>query len=278
MGRTGTHVIVIGNEKGGSGKSTTGFHLAIYLLYQGFRVASIDVDSGEDGSVECGPDQLGAGQIGAGHDGVGEDGSAQIGPPEPGALERTVREIDPPGFGFGQFGAVQTRRHSTLAHQLELLMGRRQNGAPHVRAVELRVVQSCAGQDRPAQIGVRGPDQGQVREGQVGGEEGGVGGAGLPEIGAPEIGSGEVDLVQDPGRQDLAREVRKAQKGAPAAGLPAYVALMALQAVGEGGRAQQQAVFGGRGAAQGKSLQGEPYRNETKAPLMSVPPQSRAHT
>lgn len=45
MNRTGTHVIVIGNEKGGSGKSTTAFHLAIYLLYQGFRVASIDVDS-----------------------------------------------------------------------------------------------------------------------------------------------------------------------------------------------------------------------------------------
>ena len=45
MNRTGTHVIVLGNEKGGSGKSTTAFHLAIYLLYQGFRVASIDVDS-----------------------------------------------------------------------------------------------------------------------------------------------------------------------------------------------------------------------------------------
>ncbi len=45
MNRTGTHVIVVGNEKGGSGKSTTAFHLAIYLLYQGFRVASIDVDS-----------------------------------------------------------------------------------------------------------------------------------------------------------------------------------------------------------------------------------------
>lgn len=45
MNRTGTHVIVIGNEKGGSGKSTTAFHLAIYLLYQGFKVASIDVDS-----------------------------------------------------------------------------------------------------------------------------------------------------------------------------------------------------------------------------------------
>jgi len=39
------HVIVVGNEKGGSGKSTTAFHLAVYLLYQGYRVATIDVDS-----------------------------------------------------------------------------------------------------------------------------------------------------------------------------------------------------------------------------------------
>jgi chromosome partitioning protein len=45
MQRTGTHVIVVGNEKGGSGKSTTAFHLASYLLYRGFRVASIDADS-----------------------------------------------------------------------------------------------------------------------------------------------------------------------------------------------------------------------------------------
>lgn len=45
MNRSGTHVIVLGNEKGGSGKSTTAFHLAIYLLYQGFRVAGIDCDS-----------------------------------------------------------------------------------------------------------------------------------------------------------------------------------------------------------------------------------------
>jgi chromosome partitioning protein len=45
MGRTGPHVIVVGNEKGGSGKSTTAFHLAIFLLYQGFRVATVDVDS-----------------------------------------------------------------------------------------------------------------------------------------------------------------------------------------------------------------------------------------
>ena len=45
MAGHGVHVIVIGNEKGGSGKSTTAFHLAIYLLYEGYKVASIDVDS-----------------------------------------------------------------------------------------------------------------------------------------------------------------------------------------------------------------------------------------
>ena len=45
MARPGVHVIVVGNEKGGSGKSTTAFHLAIYLLHEGFKVASIDVDS-----------------------------------------------------------------------------------------------------------------------------------------------------------------------------------------------------------------------------------------
>ncbi|HEY8596051.1 MAG TPA: division plane positioning ATPase MipZ [Devosiaceae bacterium] len=45
MTRPSAHVIVIGNEKGGSGKSTTAIHLAIYLIYNGFRVASIDVDA-----------------------------------------------------------------------------------------------------------------------------------------------------------------------------------------------------------------------------------------
>ena len=45
METSGAHVIVLGNEKGGSGKSTTAFHLAIYLLYEGFNVATIDVDS-----------------------------------------------------------------------------------------------------------------------------------------------------------------------------------------------------------------------------------------
>jgi len=45
MTRHGAHVIVVGNEKGGSGKSTTAFHLAVYLLHQGRKVATIDVDS-----------------------------------------------------------------------------------------------------------------------------------------------------------------------------------------------------------------------------------------
>jgi chromosome partitioning protein len=39
------HVIVLGNEKGGSGKSTTGMHIAVALLKAGQRVATIDVDS-----------------------------------------------------------------------------------------------------------------------------------------------------------------------------------------------------------------------------------------
>ncbi len=39
------HVIVIGNEKGGSGKSTTAMHLIVALLQQGRSVASIDVDA-----------------------------------------------------------------------------------------------------------------------------------------------------------------------------------------------------------------------------------------
>lgn len=39
------HVIVIGNEKGGAGKTTTGMHLIVSLLDLGFSVGSIDVDS-----------------------------------------------------------------------------------------------------------------------------------------------------------------------------------------------------------------------------------------
>lgn len=39
------HVIVCGNEKGGSGKTTTAMHIVVYLLNAGYKVASIDLDS-----------------------------------------------------------------------------------------------------------------------------------------------------------------------------------------------------------------------------------------
>lgn len=39
------HVVVLGNEKGGSGKSTTAMHVAVALLNMGQRVATIDLDS-----------------------------------------------------------------------------------------------------------------------------------------------------------------------------------------------------------------------------------------
>jgi chromosome partitioning protein len=39
------HVIVVGNEKGGSGKSTLSVHIAVALMKSGFKVATIDLDS-----------------------------------------------------------------------------------------------------------------------------------------------------------------------------------------------------------------------------------------
>ncbi|MCB1550567.1 MAG: AAA family ATPase [Alphaproteobacteria bacterium] len=39
------HFIVLGNEKGGSGKSTTAMHVAIGLLRLGYRVGTIDLDA-----------------------------------------------------------------------------------------------------------------------------------------------------------------------------------------------------------------------------------------
>lgn len=38
------HVVVVGNEKGGSGKTTVAMHLAVGLLRLGFRVACLDLD------------------------------------------------------------------------------------------------------------------------------------------------------------------------------------------------------------------------------------------
>jgi chromosome partitioning protein len=39
------HLIVIGNEKGGSGKTTTAMHLIVSLLKLGFKVGSMDLDA-----------------------------------------------------------------------------------------------------------------------------------------------------------------------------------------------------------------------------------------
>lgn len=39
------HVLVIGNEKGGSGKSTTAMHIVVSLLGEGARVATLDLDA-----------------------------------------------------------------------------------------------------------------------------------------------------------------------------------------------------------------------------------------
>ena len=38
------HVVVIGNQKGGSGKSTFAMHIIVALLKAGQRVASFDLD------------------------------------------------------------------------------------------------------------------------------------------------------------------------------------------------------------------------------------------
>ena len=38
-------VIVVGNEKGGSGKSTVAMHISVALLKAGYRVATIDLDA-----------------------------------------------------------------------------------------------------------------------------------------------------------------------------------------------------------------------------------------
>jgi len=44
-GPKSAHVVVLGNEKGGSGKSTAALHIAVALLKAGQRVATIDLDS-----------------------------------------------------------------------------------------------------------------------------------------------------------------------------------------------------------------------------------------
>ncbi|TCS62542.1 division plane positioning ATPase MipZ [Varunaivibrio sulfuroxidans] len=38
------HIIVVGNEKGGSGKTTTAIHVAVYFSMMGYRVHALDLD------------------------------------------------------------------------------------------------------------------------------------------------------------------------------------------------------------------------------------------
>lgn len=45
MANAGAHVIVLGNEKGGTGKTTTAVHLAVALAQLGRRVAAVDLDT-----------------------------------------------------------------------------------------------------------------------------------------------------------------------------------------------------------------------------------------
>ncbi|MCD8526241.1 MAG: division plane positioning ATPase MipZ, partial [Alphaproteobacteria bacterium] len=40
-----SHVLVFGNEKGGSGKSTAALHTAVALLRMGYKVGTIDLDA-----------------------------------------------------------------------------------------------------------------------------------------------------------------------------------------------------------------------------------------
>src|SRR3546814_15431214 len=48
MAANGAHVIVFGNEKGGTGKSTTAMHVAIALAAGGRTVPTIDLDARQD--------------------------------------------------------------------------------------------------------------------------------------------------------------------------------------------------------------------------------------
>ena len=43
--RTRPYVVVLGNEKGGSGKSTTSIHIIVALLRDGYRVGAMDLDA-----------------------------------------------------------------------------------------------------------------------------------------------------------------------------------------------------------------------------------------
>ena len=43
--KTHAHTIVVGNEKGGTGKTTTAMHIVVALLRLNHKVTAIDLDS-----------------------------------------------------------------------------------------------------------------------------------------------------------------------------------------------------------------------------------------
>ena len=52
--KNGAHIIVVGNEKGGSGKSTTAMHIVISLLERDFNVAVVDLDARQPAILKIG--------------------------------------------------------------------------------------------------------------------------------------------------------------------------------------------------------------------------------
>jgi Mrp family chromosome partitioning ATPase len=54
------HVVVLGNEKGGSGKSTAALHIAVALMKAGQRVATIDLDCRQQSFTRQLPDAASA--------------------------------------------------------------------------------------------------------------------------------------------------------------------------------------------------------------------------
>jgi Mrp family chromosome partitioning ATPase len=59
IGSRSAHMIVVGNEKGGSGKSTIAMHIAVALIKSGQSVATIDLDSRQRSPIILITDALG---------------------------------------------------------------------------------------------------------------------------------------------------------------------------------------------------------------------------
>src|SRR5688572_8409827 len=52
------HLVVFGNTKGGTGKSTTAMHVAVRLLHNGWRVGVIDLDGAQSTTTRYAENRL----------------------------------------------------------------------------------------------------------------------------------------------------------------------------------------------------------------------------